>query len=198
MSLPLLFELTQDRAPGVRVVAGRALAEWFGNGREGEGANGALASVLRNIEDLIGEAATFPDLMRRLCRSTGMRIQAHLVDDYASEEEALRRAFSAVAGAIEKLEELVRSLEGVTGRPPAGRAELAAARGEVERLRDQTLRHWPWPPTAGDVQRVREEVGRGEALELDAAFADIAGVSPEEWKRRVEEQKRLRAGAGSA
>ena len=112
------------------------------------------------------------------------------MDDYASEGEALRRAFSAVAGALEKLEELARSLETLMGRPAAGRAELAAAAAAVERLRDDTLRHWPWPPTEGDIQRVREAVGRGETLELDAAFAEIAGVSTEEWRRRVEEHKR--------
>lgn len=191
MSVPLLFELARDRAASVRVVAGRALAEWLGNGRGPEGAAPPdLADVVRNFEDLIGEVATFPDLMRRLCRSLGLRIQARLVDDYAGEGEALRRAFDAVTGAIEKLEELARSLAGLTDRAAAGRAELAAAAAAVGRLRDDTLRHWPWPPTEAVIQRIREEVRRGEALELDEAFADIAGVSPEEWNRRVAEHKR--------
>jgi hypothetical protein len=109
------------------------------------------------------------------------------VDDYGSEGEALRRTFDAVTGALEKLAELNRSLEALTGKPAAGRADLEKATAEVLRLRDDTLRRWPWPPTEAEIQRVREEVRRGEALELNAAFTEIAGVSVEKWRRRVAE-----------
>jgi hypothetical protein len=177
MSVPLLFELAQDRAASVRVVASRALADWFANGQSPQAGRQDRADVVRNSEDLIGEAMTFPDLMRRLCRSTGLRIQARLVDDYGSEGEALRRTFDAVTGTLEKLEELARSLEGLTGKRAAGRAELEKATAEVLRMREDTLRRWPWPPTEGDIQRVREEVSRGEALELTEAFAEIASNS---------------------
>src|ERR1700722_7080452 len=106
MSAPLLFELAQDRAASVRVVA-----DWIANGQGSEAGRQERADAVRNTEDLIGEAAAFPDLMCRLCRSTGLRIQARLVDDYGSDGEALRRTFDAVTGALEKLEELARSLE---------------------------------------------------------------------------------------
>jgi hypothetical protein len=67
MSVPLPFELAADRAASVRVVASRALAHWFANGQSTEAGRQDRANVVRNTEDLIGEAAAFPDLMRRLC-----------------------------------------------------------------------------------------------------------------------------------
>ncbi len=199
MSMPLLFELAQDRAASVRVVVSRALADWFVNGQGSGAVRQDRSDVVRNTEDVINEATTFPDLMRRLCRSTGLRIQARLVDDYGSEGEALRRTFDAVTGALEKLEGLARSLEGLTGKPAAGRPELEKATAEVLRMRDDTLRFWPWPPTEGEIQRVREEVKRGEALELDEAFAEIAEVSAEEWQRRVQQHRKApHTGTGGA
>lgn len=48
-----------------------------------------------------------------------------------------------------------------------------------------------WPvESAADEQRALEEMKSGNVLELDDAFARIAGVLPQEWQQRVEEHKR--------
>jgi hypothetical protein len=56
------------------------------------------------------------------------------------------------------------------------------------------MQSWPWPPTEAEWRRACAEMARGEGTELDAAFAEIAGVSKEEWLRRAEERKRQLAG----
>lgn len=63
MSMPLLFELAQDRAASVRVVVSRALADWFVNGQGSGAVRQDRSDVVRNTEDVINEATTFPDLM---------------------------------------------------------------------------------------------------------------------------------------
>src|SRR5439155_1021713 len=40
-----------------------------------------------------------------------------------------------------------------------------------------------------NLQELRASVARGESLEITDAFAEIAGVTREEWLRRVEEYK---------
>jgi hypothetical protein len=47
-----------------------------------------------------------------------------------------------------------------------------------------------WPVcSAEELQEVREEIRRGEFLDADEAFAEIAGVTPEEWRERVRQQR---------
>jgi hypothetical protein len=74
--------------------------------------------------------------------------------------------------------------------------------GEVRRaintLEDLLKVHavgWPWKemPTWEEAIAAHD---RGETLDLDEAFAEISGVTREEWLERVEAQKRLRHNAG--
>jgi hypothetical protein len=41
----------------------------------------------------------------------------------------------------------------------------------------------------GDLDEAREELARGECQDLDEAFAEIAGVSTEQWREKVRQRK---------
>ncbi len=76
-----------------------------------------------------------------------------------------------------------------TGHAVEGARELDAALEAVQNLKDQLFRHWPWFSDE-DIALARLEEERGELLDLDDAFAAIAGVDKESWLRRVEGRER--------
>ena len=65
---------------------------------------------------------------------------------------------------------------------------LRGIQANLERLRQEHKDSWPWC-SEQDLDDARAEIVRGETLEMDDAFAEIAGVSREEWLQRVEEHK---------
>ena len=74
---------------------------------------------------------------------------------------------------------------------------LAGVGAELEQIRREHLDTWPWFRQE-DLDQARAEAARGETVEMDDAFAAIAGVSRAEWQRRVEAyQQRQRNREGS-
>jgi hypothetical protein len=117
--------------------------------------------------------------------------------DYQGEGERLREAFDSRLRVLVTLRKWAGRAE-EAGHRVAGAADLEGAIAEVERLRADTLNHWPWPPTPEEVAEAVAEYERGDSLPLDEAFAEIAGVSKEAWLERVEEHKRRRDGRKDA
>jgi hypothetical protein len=66
---------------------------------------------------------------------------------------------------------------------------LDEAIAAVTRAKQDLLANW-LVGSDEEMAAARASAARGEGLELDEAFAQIAGVSVAEWHRRVEEHKR--------
>jgi hypothetical protein len=61
----------------------------------------------------------------------------------------------------------------------------------VARAKQELLDRWP-VGSDQEIAEARAAASRGEGLELDEAFAQIAGVDGAAWRQRVEEYKRGR------
>jgi hypothetical protein len=76
-------------------------------------------------------------------------------------------------------------------------SELAAVFGvpfhqiqaELEQIEQEHLDRWPWVRKE-DLDQARAEAARGETVDVEDAFAAMAGVSREEWETRVEAYQR--------
>jgi len=71
---------------------------------------------------------------------------------------------------------------------------LEGVLAELEKLRQEHQDRWLWFRQE-EIDQARAEAEQGKTLELTDAFAQVAGVSREEWLRRVEDHKKRRQGA---
>jgi hypothetical protein len=83
------------------------------------------------------------------------------------------------------LDEMIDTLGKLTA---LSNGSLAGVQADLEKLRREHVERWPWF-SQQDVDQARAEDARGETVDMDDAFAGIAGVSREEWQRRVEARK---------
>jgi hypothetical protein len=90
----------------------------------------------------------------------------------------LQKAFWDAEESIRTLMENTSRLE-TAGGPVPGAEALPSALEAVRRLHDEIFRHWP----------SFREGEPGEHFDAEEAFAGIAGVDRETWRRRVEERK---------
>lgn len=91
-------------------------------------------------------------------------------------------------------ESLLKTLEGAIKAVSvaAWREQLRDVLADLEEVRQEHLSRWPWF-SQEDVERAKAEASRGETSDMEDALARIAGVSREEWDRKVdtyEQQKR--------
>jgi hypothetical protein len=107
------------------------------------------------------------------------RVLEELSDDYVRLAESIRASASRAWQAAEA---------------PVGKdveVRLGGAIQAVLQAKQSVLDRWP----VGSDQEIAEAqaaASRGEGLDLDDAFAQIAGVDVETWRQRVEEYKRDR------
>lgn len=92
---------------------------------------------------------------------------------------------------MKSIQEEVQLLQ-QAGQSVSGAADLENAIRKTERLRDDVFRYWD-ESSEEDLRLAREEVARGEGLELTDAFAEVAGVDRDTWRYKVEEYQRSRA-----
>jgi hypothetical protein len=69
-----------------------------------------------------------------------------------------------------------------------GLRELPTVTDKLKALRERTWKEWPWF-SEEDVKEAREAEAKGELLDADVAFAEVAGVDVQEWLRSVEARK---------
>ena len=62
---------------------------------------------------------------------------------------------------------------------------FSGIQAELEQIEEEHLERWPWSRKA-DLEQARAEAERGETVDVEDAFAALAGVSREEWEGRVE------------
>ena len=66
---------------------------------------------------------------------------------------------------------------------------FARIQAELEQIEQEHLDRWPWFRKE-DLDQARAEADRGETVDVEDAFAAMAGVSREEWETRVEAYQR--------
>lgn len=140
----------------------------------------AREAVLRKILGLVDDA-------RQLEQYVLDAFAANRIADHQDMGESLQSYFQTQRSVLE----FYRSQAAAAGLAgPAG--EILKAVEEINRIEDRLLKHWPWALTKEDEEKVLDEFRRGECPDLDEAFAQIAGVSREVWKERVEAYRRTR------
>ena len=148
-----------------------------------------LARSAREAAGVVAAALEIPGVVRSLWESTVDLVPLGGITDYATTGERLFKSFDQALAILHEMDDLTRTFAGA-GRPIPRADELAEAIRQVETLKGQALEFWPY--SAAAVADGLAEHGRGETVELSEAFAGIAGLSKEEWLRRVEAHKRAK------
>ena len=124
-------------------------------------------------ESLVGRMRALSTDLRQSCEKLWKdQVRERMVDQWQATGEAFLEVLDALVAATEELAALGLPLQGV--------------QSDIEQLRQEHKDRWPWFHK-NDVEQALAESERGETLEVDEAFARIAGVSREEWVRRLEE-----------
>jgi hypothetical protein len=187
MTDPAVLDFARGRAEQVERSARARFGDRNGHDRD---------EVARDLEDHVREVLTFPDMLRRAWRSIFHAMFSRRQVDYRSLGERVRDVWRLCAAVMKDVLRVGRETERQAGTAVGELAELEAAIADVERMREAILAEWPWPPMAEEVRQAREATSRGEYLDSEEAFAEIAGLSPEAWRRKVEEHKQ-KNGSGS-
>jgi hypothetical protein len=66
---------------------------------------------------------------------------------------------------------------------------LRGVQAKLEQIRQEHLDTWPWFRKE-DLDQVQAELDRGETVDMDDVFPALAGVSREEWEKRLEARQR--------
>lgn len=158
-----------------------------------------LEKLLREVEGAVREFAGLPN------RVQNYQEQCYLLLETAAEKrqaidhqllgESLIEMFDSAIVLMKTLLKWMQRLE-QAGHPARGAAELVVRIGEIEKQRGEALERWPWPPTPEEAAEAIAEYERGDSLPLDEAFAEIAGVSKEEWLARAERRRQELRGRG--
>lgn len=179
ITMPLTYELLQDRADSLNRHAAqvRPVADRL------EGLRVFVRDCLRlpeDCRDLVAEVRqqAFDEL---LALSPGSTVDASaLLEKRRRTEQVL----DALAGSIEWCLRVVEAPAVRTKFLGDARA-LREAWAEVRRLRNEFSENFPLL-NEPEWTAARAERGRDEGLELDEAFAGLAGCSKEEWLARVQ------------
>lgn len=149
--------------------------------------------MAREAEVAIAECLDIPVSARALWQSIGRSIYRMVerkeIVDWVYYGEWLQKIFDSSLSVFLALRQWVRKAEEV-GQGVSNAAQVEEAIADLTRLRSEALDNWPWPPTPEEVAEAVAEYERGDSLPLDEAFAEIAGVTKEEWLARVEERRR--------
>jgi hypothetical protein len=146
------------------------------------------AHSVRVMEGLVRTSFLVKDVIQRNWESTLDLMEVRAISDY-------QQTGQEVVGLIDEglyiLSEIRNQARAYVEAGHAVRRlnDLDAAIRHLETLKAEITANWPWLD-ANDLRAAREAEARGETLELDEAFAQIAGMSKEDWLRRVEEHKR--------
>jgi hypothetical protein len=129
-------------------------------------------------------------------RCSGKEIPAHA----RMSRESLFRMLVKTRRA-DKLEEKGQLLLTCVRQALKAISELAAVFGmpfhqiqaELEQIEQEHLDRWPWSKKE-DLDQARAEAAQRETVDVEDAFAAMAGVSREEWENRVEAHQRWKHG----
>jgi hypothetical protein len=149
--------------------------------------DGPMAAA--RLRETIDGCLLFPQRVREACQGEWDRLTR--ATDYADFQESgvrLRRLFEDAVDYLEAILEAARIHE-QDGYPSERIPQLERALASLRAMREEFEESWPWFGEA-DRDAARADQQRGDLLDVDDAFAGIAGVDRETWLRRVEERKR--------
>ncbi len=174
-----LFGAISDRVRSVRVRSGKLLTQWLENVSPTD-----RPGALQDLEALAKELLDLPDQWRHLLR----RVHEWLGSNKVIEPNLLRSKLELLLLIDQTtLQEMSRTFSIVSA--PQGTlsdgliAQLNEAATELETLGKETFRHWHKFTTAQE-DAARAEMKQG-GVEADELFASVAGVTTEEWRKRV-------------
>jgi hypothetical protein len=147
------------------------------------------AMTAHDVQELVRECLTFPGLMEHMARSDFDLIFSGGLEDVDAAGRELRARIDDCRATVERVSRLGDSFVEQTGHRIEGREQLREALQRLDRLREDFFRHWAW---FGEQEHAaaRTEIERGDGLTADEAFAEIAGVDVDTWRKRVEERRR--------
>lgn len=178
MSESILFRLYRGQV--------RALAEtveaWKAEHRE--------AMIARDVEDMVRVCLDFPAMLTRIYGSAWDRIRANELEDYMKTGEALQDLVRDTTELLHSIRVLAHGFV-EAGHSLEGTSQLEDVLARLEDLRQEINRCWPWF-SQEEIDAGRADQARGEFLDLDKAFAQIAGVDQETWCKRLEEHVRTK------
>jgi hypothetical protein len=180
------------------VVAGRveALARSVQDWRSRHGRLSGAA-----LEDAVAECLEYPAALKRLVRrvvdpaARGREAVSFPGSDAPEDDPNERRR--SLLGRFDSALASMRTVLGDACSAGATAPDLEEAVRRTEQLKEETFRHWP-EVTPQMLEEARERKKRGEGVPIDEAFAAAAGVSVEEFRRRVEERRRGRQETGTS
>ncbi len=186
--MPLTYELLHDRADSLRRHATQVRT-----------APGRLESLRMFVRDCLG----LPDD----CRDMATEVQRQAFDELLAltpgstfdatplieRRRCAEQVLEAVTGVVKQCIGLVEA-PALAAKFAAEARALREALAEVGSVREDFEENFPIP-SEEQRQQARVERAAGGGLELDDAFAEIAGCTKEEWLARVRahEQARKRA-----
>lgn len=155
-------------------------------------AHRASAQDIRDREEVIDLLVELADEMVGLYqreREQAVLERNRSLAELRQDREWLDEIFHHIRAAISNVAEGIELFTTQTGHVVKGIDRLGNASdildGLIVRLRDE------WPvATQAEVEQALAAAARGEAVDLDEAFAQIAGADKDAWLQRVAEHKR--------
>lgn len=156
---------------------------------ESVGNSGQKRDLLgKDLARFVQNSLEIPRLLRDYANSTLDLIPAHLIENYEQTGDDLREAFAKGITILEGIELLVHRFQNFGGTVVNSQT-LTAALAETRLLESEIMAHWP-TFSEEDVKSALGEFERGQCVEVDDAFAQIAGMDREAWLSKVAERKR--------
>jgi hypothetical protein len=156
-----------------------------------EAARAAL--TWRDFEDLMALCSELSVSGRELLRKEHRRVfvEPNLTVTWLRERrrviEELSGNYAQVAQAVR--DSAFRAWQAAGSPPGADFGSLDDAIAAVTRAKQELLANW-LVGTDEEMAEAHASASRGEGLDLEEAFAQIAGVSVAEWRQRIDEHKR--------
>jgi hypothetical protein len=111
------------------------------------------------------------------------------VADLQRERCAFDEVFRCGAQAAYRIWEYLDRIAQATGQPIEGRQRLRQTAEQFKYLQARLAEEWP-VCSSEEERETRTKIESNRGMELDDAFAEIAGVDKAEWLERVAEHKR--------
>ncbi len=141
----------------------------------------------RNTREAVVVCESFPSLLMRLWRTEWESAGRTHGRTWNEAGEGLRRLFDGTIRVMEAARELVENDERLPGRS-SGIERLDQALAEARRMRADLETNWLWFTKEAE-EEARASIARGEGVDVEEAFAQMAGLTVEELRERVEAHK---------
>jgi hypothetical protein len=153
--------------------------------------------AVRGAQETVAVCESFPSLMMRLWKTEWDSAGRAPGRTWNSSGESLRRLFDGAIRVLEAARDCVEAEERLASRS-LGLERLDQALAEARRIRGDLETNWLWF-SKGAEDEAKASIARGEGMDVDEAFAQMAGISVDELRARVEaHQKRYHPNGDAA